>query len=84
MNLLLLLSALLSAFSGLGSVVQRERAVPAVAAAAVVAMPVRIAGVSCVHRPGARSIALVRVAWPVRPLAKLSVPALPWIARRRE
>lgn len=84
MNLLLLLSALLSALTGAGAGVRRPEVAQAVSARSVVASPVRIA-VRPAQRPVAALPTLVRsaaMAGGVRPVLLGAVDL--WASRRRE
>ena len=84
MNLLLLLSALLSALTGIGGSVRAPEPAQAVAVAAVGRIAASVAPARAAARPANTPPALTAVlaAAPVAPLAFRAVPR--WIDRRRE
>lgn len=85
MNLLLLLSALLSALTGAGSAVRRPEVAQAVAVRSVAGQPAQIAESRVAQRPVAAPPTLVTSAAIVRIIAPLKVASIDiWASRRRE
>ena len=85
MNLLLLLSALLSALTGVGSAVRRPEVAQAVAVRSVAGQPARIAALRVAQWPVAALPTLVASAAMVRIIAPVKVASIDiWASRRRE